>query len=84
MASPATSPDEYLFTGSGAQADGTRRQRQAPVPECGVRLGERTVTEITQLKVFDSGPDGQITTNDNTLFMDQRIFHPVGALFGSL
>jgi hypothetical protein len=45
-------------------------------PECGVRQGERTVGEISQLQVFDGGRDGQITTNDNTLFMDQGIFVP--------
>jgi hypothetical protein len=32
--------------------------------------------EITQFQVFDGGPDGQIATNDNTLFMDQGIFIP--------
>jgi TolB protein len=45
-------------------------------PECGVRQGERTVVEMAQVQVFDGGSDGQVATNDNTLFMDQGIFVP--------
>jgi len=45
-------------------------------PECGVRGGERTVVQITQMQVFDGGPDGQIATADNTLFMTQGLFIP--------
>jgi hypothetical protein len=45
-------------------------------PECGVRQGERTVVEMAQVQVFDGGADGQVATNDNTLFMDQGVFIP--------
>ena len=38
--------------------------------------GTRAVVEIGQLEVFDGGPDGQVATNDNTLFMHQGIFIP--------
>jgi hypothetical protein len=43
-------------------------------PECGVKEGVRTVVQMTQFQVFDGGPDGRITTDDSTLFMDQGIF----------
>jgi hypothetical protein len=46
-------------------------------PECGPKEGVRTVVEITQLQIFDGGPDGQIATNDgSTLFMNQGVFIP--------
>ena len=38
--------------------------------------GRRTVVQITQFVVRDGGPDGQVYTDDNTLFMVQGIFVP--------
>jgi hypothetical protein len=38
--------------------------------------GRRSVVEFTQIHVFDGGPDGQVSTNDNTVFMRQGIFVP--------
>jgi hypothetical protein len=51
---------------------------QGPVvcPECGVQEGVRTVVGITQFEVFDGGPDGEINTSDNTVFLRQGIFIP--------
>jgi TolB protein len=45
-------------------------------PECGVQEGQRTIVQITQMQVFDGGPDGRIATADNTLFMVQGLFIP--------
>jgi Tol biopolymer transport system component len=36
----------------------------------------RAVVGITQFQVFDGGPDGNVSTNDNTVFMRQGIFVP--------
>jgi hypothetical protein len=48
-----------------------------PLPQsCGPRDGDRTVVGITQLQVFDGGPDGVVATEDNTLFMNQGVFIP--------
>jgi hypothetical protein len=38
--------------------------------------GQRSLVEITQFQVSDGGPDGYVSTNDNTLFMKQGIFIP--------
>jgi len=39
--------------------------------------GKRTLAEITQLKVYDGGPDGIVTTNDgSTLVAVQGVFVP--------
>jgi hypothetical protein len=38
--------------------------------------GLRTVVGFTQIQLFDGGPDGQVSTTDNTLFMNQGIFIP--------
>jgi hypothetical protein len=43
---------------------------------CSVVDGQRTVVELTQFQVFDGGPDGQVSTNDNTLFAVQGLFIP--------
>ena len=46
-------------------------------PDCSpVRDGDRTVVGITQLQVFDGGPDGIPTTAPNTLFAVQGLFIP--------
>jgi hypothetical protein len=48
-----------------------------PLPGgCGPRDGDRTVVGITQMQVFDGGPDGIVATEDNTLFAVQGIFIP--------
>jgi hypothetical protein len=36
----------------------------------------RAVVEFTQIRIFDGGPDGQISTADNTLFEVQGVFVP--------
>ena len=38
--------------------------------------GKRTVVEITQIRVFDGGPDGIAATAGNTLFALQGVFIP--------
>jgi hypothetical protein len=43
-----------------------------PSPKDGVR----TLVEMTQIQVRDGGPDGQVFSQDNTLFMVQGIFLP--------
>jgi hypothetical protein len=44
-------------------------------PNCSIR-GRRTVAEIGQIEVFDGGPDGDVTTADNTTFVRQGVFVP--------
>ena len=41
-----------------------------------VRDGDRTVTGIGQIRVSDGGADGQVGTDDNTLFAVEGIFIP--------
>jgi hypothetical protein len=36
----------------------------------------RAVVEFTQIQIFDGGPDGQVSTADNTLFEVQGVFVP--------
>lgn len=38
--------------------------------------GKRMIIEITQLRVFDGGADGVVTTTPNTLFAVQGLFIP--------
>lgn len=48
-----------------------------PPPSCtGVRDGDRTVGEISQMQVFDGGQDGNAETSPNTLFAIQGLFVP--------
>jgi hypothetical protein len=49
-----------------------------PLPDgcSSVRDGDRTVVGITQIRVFDGGPDGIVATDDNTLFAVQGVFVP--------
>ncbi len=42
----------------------------------GIRNGDRAVVEVAQMKVFDGGRDGNVFTDDNTLFEVQGIFIP--------
>ena len=41
-----------------------------------MRNGDRTVVGITQVQVFDGGPDGNASTADNSLFAVQGLFVP--------
>ena len=38
--------------------------------------GQRQVVELGQVQISDGGPDGQVATADNTVFMRQGIFIP--------
>jgi plastocyanin len=38
--------------------------------------GKRSVWQVGKVDVYDGGPDGVVSTNDNTLFADQGIFVP--------
>ena len=38
--------------------------------------GKRSVWAMDQVQVFDGGPDGDVTTAPNTLFMVQGTFTP--------
>ena len=38
--------------------------------------GYRAVIGITQVRIFDGGPDGQVATSGNTLFMKQGFYIP--------
>jgi hypothetical protein len=38
--------------------------------------GQRIVAEITQIRIFDGGADGDVSSPGNTLFMTQGIFIP--------
>src|SRR5205085_6092888 len=44
-------------------------------PACG-NPGQRAVVELGQVEVLDGGPDGNVGTNDNTVFLRQGIFIP--------
>lgn len=41
-----------------------------------VKEGKRTIWELTQLRVFDGGPDGDVSTEPNDLFAVQGVFVP--------
>jgi hypothetical protein len=42
-----------------------------------VKEGQRSVWQLSQVQVYDGGPDGAISTGaGNTLFMDQGVFVP--------
>jgi len=36
----------------------------------------RTIWQVGQIEVLDGGPDGQVSTNDNTVFLRQGVFVP--------
>jgi hypothetical protein len=64
-------------TSTGGVCTVTASSCSQPPGICSVRDGERTVVELTQFQVFDSGSDGQVsTTGDNTLFAVQGLFIP--------
>jgi len=37
---------------------------------------KRTIWQIGDVRIFDGGPDGQASTQDNTLFLRQGVFVP--------
>jgi hypothetical protein len=41
-----------------------------------VKEGRRTIWQLGQVQVFDGGPDGDVQTDDNTLFAVQGVFVP--------
>jgi len=41
-----------------------------------VQSGARAVWQLGRVEVFDGGPDGVVSTADNSLFADQGIFVP--------
>ena len=41
-----------------------------------VNESRRSIWELDQVKVFDGGPDGVVSTADNTLFAVQGVFVP--------
>jgi hypothetical protein len=46
------------------------------IPEGCSNAGYRTIIEFGRLFVLDGGADGNVATQDNTLFLDQGIFVP--------
>jgi hypothetical protein len=64
-------------TSTGGVCNFANATQCTPPPQCsGVRDGDRTVAEISQLKVFDGGQDGNVFTSPNTLFAIQGLFVP--------
>ena len=51
--------------------DDRRRDRWNITPE-----GKRSTWAIGQVQLWDSGPDGNINSDDNTLFAVQGVFIP--------
>jgi hypothetical protein len=51
-----------------------------PGPQCACLPpnldGLRTIVEFGQIQIFDGGPDGDVNTADNTVFMRQGLFIP--------
>jgi len=41
-----------------------------------VSESKRSIWQMTDVRVFDGGPDGQASTQDNTLFLTQGVFVP--------
>ncbi len=66
----AATPDATI----GGQCD-LESTMNAVIPGS-VAAGDRAVWELTQVQVFDGGPDGAVATGANTLFMVQGIFIP--------
>jgi hypothetical protein len=52
-------------------------QGMCPVDGCSsVEDGDRTVAALSQVRVMDGGPDGQVLSADNTVFAAQALFVP--------
>jgi hypothetical protein len=41
-----------------------------------LKEGRRTIWELGQIRVLDGGPDGVVSTSDNTIFLRQGVFAP--------
>jgi hypothetical protein len=41
-----------------------------------VQTGARAIWQLGSVQVFDGGPDGIVSTPDNSLFADQGLFVP--------
>jgi glucose/arabinose dehydrogenase len=41
-----------------------------------IKESDRTIWQLGQIDVLDGGPDGQVATNDNTVFARQGVFVP--------
>ena len=41
-----------------------------------IKEGERAIWQLGQIDVTDGGPDGVVSTNDNTVFARQGVFVP--------
>jgi hypothetical protein len=63
-------------TSTGGVCTVTASSCSQPPDICSVQDGQRTVVGITQFQVFDGGSDGQVSTNDNTLFAVEGLFIP--------
>jgi len=63
-------------TSTGGVCTVTASSCSQPPDICSVRDGERMVVGFTQFQVFDGGPDGNVGSNDNTLFAVQGLFIP--------
>ena len=37
---------------------------------------KRTIWQLGDVRIYDGGPDGQASTQDNTLFLRQGVFVP--------
>jgi dipeptidyl aminopeptidase/acylaminoacyl peptidase len=46
------------------------------VTPAAVKDGDRRIVQLSQVQVFDGGPDGQVSTADNDLFAVQGLFVP--------
>jgi hypothetical protein len=81
---PATTEDFTLSTpapcaataatGTGATCS-TATTLDALVPGT-IREGARSIWELADVELFDGGPDGDTTTEDNALFAHQGVFVP--------
>ena len=47
-----------------------------PSPPGVIKESSRAIWQTGQVEVLDGGPDGQVSTNDNTVFMRQGVFVP--------
>jgi hypothetical protein len=46
------------------------------VTPAAIKESDRTIWQLGQIVVLDGGPDGQVATNDNTVFARQGVFVP--------
>jgi hypothetical protein len=60
-------------TSTGGLCDDPGPQCVCPPPNLD---GLRSVVGMTQFEVSDGGPDGQVSTNDNTVFLREGVFIP--------